>query len=48
LIFALPESDLSIIENIYLHHDKNCGIAARAALVDHYEDDGIYRLSELL
>jgi hypothetical protein len=47
LILALSEDDLSIIENIS-ETDKNCGIAGRAALVDHYEDDGICRLSEPL
>jgi hypothetical protein len=47
LILALPEDDVSIIENI-TETSKNCGVAAWAALVDYYEDDGVYRLSELL
>jgi hypothetical protein len=47
LIFALPEDGLSIIENI-TGTGKKCGVAAWAALVDYYEDDGIYCLSELL
>jgi hypothetical protein len=48
LILALPEDDMPIIDNIS-ETDKNCDVAAWAALVDHYEDDNIYRhLSELL
>jgi hypothetical protein len=39
LILALPEDDLSIIENV----DKTCGHTAWTALVNHYDDDGIYR-----
>jgi hypothetical protein len=47
LILALPEDDFPVIENIN-KTVKNCGDAAWAALVDHYEYDGIYLLSELL
>jgi hypothetical protein len=47
LILALPEGDISIIKNI-TQTDKSCGVAAWAALVDHCNDDGVYRLSELL
>jgi hypothetical protein len=47
LIQALPKDDISIIENIHEVH-KNCGLKAWTALVDHYEDDGIYRIAELL
>jgi hypothetical protein len=47
LILALPKDDLSIIENVH-EVDKKCGLKAWTALVDHYEDDGIYRLAEVL
>jgi hypothetical protein len=47
LIIALPDNDLSIIENIS-ETDKNCGVAAWTTLVNHYDDDGNYRISELL
>jgi hypothetical protein len=47
LIFALPEDDLSIIENVS-EDDKTCGHTAWTALVNNYEDDGIYRCTELL
>jgi hypothetical protein len=47
LILALPEDDISIIENVS-EDDKTCGHTARAALVNHYEDDGTYRCTELL
>jgi hypothetical protein len=44
---ALPEDDLSVIENLS-EADKSCGIQAWMTLVDHYKDDGIYCLTELL
>jgi hypothetical protein len=47
LILALPEDDLSIIENVS-EDDTTCGQTAWTAFVDHYEDDGIYRCTELL
>jgi hypothetical protein len=47
LILALSKDDLSIVEYICETY-KNCDLAALAALVDHYEDDGVYCLSELL
>ena len=47
LILALPEDDLSIIENVS-EDDKTCGHTAWTALVNHYEDDDIYRCTELL
>jgi hypothetical protein len=47
LIFALPENDLSIIENVS-EDDKTCGHTAWTALVNHYEDDGICRCAESL
>jgi hypothetical protein len=48
LILALPEDDdLSIIENVR-EDDKTCGHTAWTAFVNHYEDDGIYRCTELL
>jgi hypothetical protein len=47
LIIAMPEDDLSIIENVS-EDDKTCGHTAWTALVNHYEDDGIYRCTELL
>jgi hypothetical protein len=47
LILALHEDDLSIIENVS-EVDKNCGLKAWTAMVDHYKDDDIYRLVELL
>jgi hypothetical protein len=46
LIMALLEDDLSIIENVH-EVDKNCGLKALTALVDHYDDDGISRLAEI-
>jgi hypothetical protein len=46
-IVALPEDGLSIIENVH-EVDKNCGLKAWTAWVDHYEDGGISRLAELL
>jgi hypothetical protein len=42
---ALPEDDLSVIENVS-EDDKSCRFHAWMALVDHF-DDGIYRLAEL-
>jgi hypothetical protein len=47
LIIALPEDDLPIIENVS-EDDKTCGHTAWTALVNHYEDDGFYRCTELL
>jgi hypothetical protein len=47
LILALPEDDLSIIENIS-EDDKTCGHTAWTALVNHFENDGIHRCTELL
>jgi hypothetical protein len=47
LILSLPEDDLSIIENVS-EDDKTCGRTAWTALVNHFEDDGIYRCTELL
>jgi hypothetical protein len=48
LIHALPEEDLSIVENVS-EDDKTCGHTAWTALVNHYEDDGIiYRCTEIL
>jgi hypothetical protein len=48
LILALPEDDLSIIENVS-EDDKTCGHTAWTALVNQYEDDGIiYQCTELL
>jgi hypothetical protein len=48
LILALPEDDdLSIADNVS-EDDKTCGHNAWTALVNHYEDDGIYRCTELL
>jgi hypothetical protein len=38
---------MSIIENVS-EDDKTCGHTAWTALVNHYEDDGIYRCTELL
>jgi hypothetical protein len=46
LIFALPEDDLSITENVN-DDDKTCGHTAWTALVNHYEDNYIYRCTEL-
>jgi hypothetical protein len=43
----LPENDLSILENVH-ETGKNYGLKGWTTLVDHYEDDGIYRLAELL
>jgi hypothetical protein len=47
LILALPEDDLAIIENVS-EDDKTYGHTVWTALVNHYEDDGIYRCTELL
>jgi hypothetical protein len=47
LIIALPEDDLSIIENVS-EDDKTCDHTLWTALVNHYDDDGIYRCTELL
>jgi hypothetical protein len=47
LILALPEDVPSIIEDVS-EDDKTCGHTAWTALVNHYEDDGIYRCTELL
>jgi hypothetical protein len=47
LILALPEDNLSVIENVS-EDDKTCGHIAWTALVDHYEDDGIHLCMELL
>jgi hypothetical protein len=47
LILALSEDDLYIIENVS-EDVKTCGHSASTALVDQYEDDGIYRCTELL
>jgi hypothetical protein len=47
LILALPEDDLSILENVS-EGDKTCGHTAWTALVNHFEDDGIHRCTELL
>jgi hypothetical protein len=46
-ILALPEDDLSIVENVR-EDERTCGHTAWTALVNHYEDDGIYRCTELL
>jgi hypothetical protein len=46
-ILALPEDDLFIIENVS-EDNKTCGHTAWIALVNQYEDDGIYRGTELL
>jgi hypothetical protein len=47
LILAVPEDDLSVIENVS-EDDKTCGHTAWTALVNHYVDDGIYRCTYLL
>jgi hypothetical protein len=47
MILALPEDNLSIIGNAG-GDDKTCGHNAWTALVNHYEDDGIYRCTELV
>jgi hypothetical protein len=47
LILALPEDDLFAIENVS-EDDKTCGHTVWTALVNHYEDDGIYPCTELL
>jgi hypothetical protein len=47
LIFAVPEDNLSIIENVS-EDDKTCGHTAWTALVNHYKDDGMCRYTELL
>jgi hypothetical protein len=46
LILALPKNNLSIIENVS-EDDKTCGHKALTAFVNHYEDNGIYRCTEL-
>jgi hypothetical protein len=43
----MPEDDLSIIENVS-EDDKTCGLTAWTALVNHYEDAGFYRCTEVL
>jgi hypothetical protein len=47
LIFALPEEDRSIIENVS-EDGRTCGHTTWTVLVNHYEDDCIYRRTELL
>jgi hypothetical protein len=47
LILALPEDDLSIIENVS-EDGKTRSHTARTALVNYYEKYGIYRCTELL
>jgi hypothetical protein len=47
LILALPEDDLSIIENVNMD-DKTCGHTSWTALLNRYKNDGIYRYTELL
>jgi hypothetical protein len=47
LILALLEDGLSIIENVR-EDDKTCGHTTYTALVNHCEDDGMYRCTELL
>jgi hypothetical protein len=47
LILALSEDHLSIIENVS-EDDKTFGHTAWTALVNNYDDDGIYRCTELL
>jgi hypothetical protein len=49
LILALREDDLSIIiEIVVSEDDKTYGHTAWTPLVNHYDDDGIYRCTELL
>jgi hypothetical protein len=47
LLLTLPEDDLLIIENVS-EDDKTCGHTAWTALVNHCEDVGIHRCTELL
>jgi hypothetical protein len=47
LTFALTEDDLSIIHNVS-EDEKTCGHTTWTGLVNHYEDDGVYRCTELL
>jgi hypothetical protein len=47
MILALPEDDLSNIENVS-ENGKTCGHTAWTALLNHYEDDCIYRGTALL
>jgi hypothetical protein len=47
LILALPEDDLSIVEDV-CEDDKTCGHIPWTASVNHCEDDGTYRCTELL
>jgi hypothetical protein len=47
LTLAISEDVLSTIENVS-QADQKCGLAAWTMLVDHYEDDGTYRIAELL
>jgi hypothetical protein len=47
LIFALPEDNLSTINNVR-EDDKTCGHTPWTALVNHYDDYGIYHCTELL
>jgi hypothetical protein len=47
LIRALPEDDLSIIENVS-EDDKTCSHTAWTSLLNHNMDDGIYKCTELL
>jgi hypothetical protein len=45
LVLALLEDNLSLIESVS-EIDKNSGLKAWIAVVDRYEDNGIYRLAE--
>ena len=47
LVLSLPEDQLVIIEDIGESNPK-CGYLSWAALIQHYEDDGIYRCAQLL
>jgi hypothetical protein len=47
LILALPEDDMSTIENVS-EVEQTCGNTAWTALVNHYEDCSIYPCTELL
>jgi hypothetical protein len=47
LIFSLPEEDRSIIENVS-EDGRTCGHTTWIVLVNHYEDDCIYRRTKLL
>ena len=46
LLLAVPESDLSIFNGID-ESDDDCGTQAWQALVEYYEDDGVYRINDL-